>query len=53
MAGERVFYRAARISHKGPTGTYWRVAKADGSQMYPRVPTLQETGVLRATTGCR
>lgn len=53
MAGERIFYRAARISHKGPSGTYCRVVKADGSQLYPRVPTLQEIGVLRATTGTR
>lgn len=53
MAGERVFYRAARASQKGPSGTYWRVVKADGSKMYPRVPTLQEIGVLRATTGSR
>lgn len=50
-SGESVFYRAARISHKGPSGTYWRVVKANGNETYPRVPTLQEIESLRATTG--
>lgn len=51
MAGERVFYRAASASRKGQTGTFWRVVKADGRQMYPRVPTLEEIATLRTETG--
>jgi hypothetical protein len=51
VAGERVFYRAARASQKGPRGTFWRVVKAWGGQWYPRVPTMVEIDVLRAATG--
>lgn len=51
VAGERVFYRAARSSQKGQNGTFWRVVKARGCQMFPRVPTSQEIEVLRTATG--
>lgn len=51
VAGERVFYRAARISRKGSSGTFWRVVKTDGIHMYPRVPTIAETEFLRTMTG--
>jgi hypothetical protein len=53
QAGERVFFRAARRSHKtSPHGTFWRVAKPNGARRYyPRVPTLDEISALRSATG--
>lgn len=51
MDGQRVFYRATSASRKGRSGTFWRVVKADGRQMYPRVPTLEEIATLRLETG--
>lgn len=51
VAGERIFYRAERKSHVGPTGTFWRVVLPNGSSMYPRLPSTSEIEVLRAQTG--
>ena len=50
-SGEQIFFRAARISAKGPNGTYWRVAKVCGAAIGPRVPTLEEITELRRKTG--
>jgi hypothetical protein len=51
MAGERIFYRAERKSQLGATGTFWRVVRADGNHLYPRVPTEAEVTLLRAHSG--
>ena len=50
-SGERIFFLAQRISAKGPNGTYWRVAKVFGASIGPRVPSLEETAILRKRTG--
>lgn len=50
LAGERVYFRAARLS-RGRTGTNWRVVYAPGSGVYPRVPTPAEVEALRTATG--
>ena len=50
-AGERIFFRAERLSAKGSSGTFWRVAKVCGQSIGPRVPTPEEVAVLRSTTG--
>ena len=49
--GDRIFFRAARVSAKGPNGTLWRVAKVCGQSIGPRVPTLDEIAFLRKSTG--
>ena len=49
--GERIFFRAARVSARGPAGTFWRVAKVCGQAIGPRVPTLEEVAALRSTRG--
>lgn len=51
VCGKRVFYRAERVSGKGPNGTFWRVAKVSGREICPRVPTSDEVASLRANTG--
>jgi hypothetical protein len=51
FCGERIYFRAARVSAKGPSGTFWRVAKVCGPYIGPRVPTPDEVAALRSTTG--
>lgn len=51
FTGERIFFRAERVSAKGPAGTFWRVATVCGSAIGARVPTEQEVAALRSTTG--
>lgn len=51
QAGERVFFKAERLSAKGPAGTYWRVAKPCGAAIGPRVPKVEEVAQLRRATG--
>jgi hypothetical protein len=50
LADKKVFFRAARISAKGPKGTFWRVATKCGNAIGPRVPTPEEVAQLRAMT---
>jgi hypothetical protein len=50
-SGERVFFTAARISARGPAGTFWRVAIVCGSAIGPRVPTSDEVMWLRTKSG--
>jgi len=51
LAGDRVFLRAVRVSAKGPTGTFWRVATKCGAAIAPRVPAIDELALLRNSTG--
>lgn len=46
--GERVFFKAARLS-RGRTGTFWRVVKTTSAGVFcPRVPTPNEIAALEA-----
>lgn len=48
--GKRIFFRAARVSGKGPKGTFWRVATVCVKAIGLRVPTPEEVVGLRAQT---
>lgn len=51
-AGDTVFFRAERLSQRGPAGTLWRYVKLYGHKgFYPRVPAKDTIEQLRAATG--
>lgn len=50
-AGTIVFFRAERLSARGPSGTYWRMAKQCGRAIGPRVPSADDVSRLRAQFG--
>jgi hypothetical protein len=50
-SGEMVFFTAARLSARGPAGTFWRVATVCGLAIGPRVPKTDEVMWLRTKTG--
>lgn len=50
-AGTTVFFQAERLSARGPSGTYWRMAKQCGRTIGPRVPTEDVVSRLRAEFG--